>query len=62
MSTPSPHVAAALTAVEFVMTIINPETRSYAHRLHTGFLTARGIDINIIAAHWNTIASRWPDE
>lgn len=62
MSTPSPHVAAALVAVEFVMTNINPETRSYAHRLHTGFLTARGIDTSMIAAHWNTIADRWPDE
>ena len=33
MSIPSPRVAAAFVAVEFVMTIINPETRSYAHRL-----------------------------
>ncbi len=62
-SVPMPvHVSAALTAVEFAMTIIHPETRTHAQRLHAGFLAARGIDADGIAAHWATIADRWPDD
>ncbi len=34
----------------------------HAQRLRAGFLTARSIDADTIAAHWSTNADRWPDE
>lgn len=62
MTTPPTHMAEALAAVEFAMKVIRPHTRADAQRLHAGFLTARTIDTDIIAAHWGTIADRWPQD
>ncbi len=61
--TPTPaHIVEALTAVEFAMKVIRPDTRPHARRLHAGFLAARGVDTDTIAAHWDNIADRWPDD
>lgn len=62
MSPTPATVVEAITAVEFAMKVIHPETRVHARRLHAGFLAARDIDAETIAAHWNAVADRWPDD
>lgn len=62
MPTSLARIVGALTGVEFAMNIIHPETRSHAQRLHGGFLAARHIDGEVIAAHWSTIADRWTQD
>ncbi|GAA1463389.1 hypothetical protein [Williamsia maris] len=62
MPTTPAHTVEALTAVEFAIKIIHPDTRTHAQRFHAGFLTARNIDTDTITAHWNTIADQWPQD
>lgn len=55
------HIAASLAAVESAMTLLRPDTRDQAPRLHDGFLTARGIDQAVIDDHWAHLATNYPE-